>query len=101
MATAKLHAFSELVQYIHRHTDGEAEFSDWYAGLSEEPEERMEKGHNVPEGADSLWYSLHTEGAARSVEDELLSLGLDGADGGGDDDASYVYIYRKTQETDP
>lgn len=101
MATAKLHAFSELVQFIHRHTDGEVEFGEWYAGLSEEPKQRMAKGHNVPEDADSLSYSLYTEGAARSLEEELLSLGLDGADGGGDDDASYVYIYRKTQETDP
>lgn len=101
MATSKLRAFRKFVQYIHKHTDGEVEFNEWYAGISEQPKPRMSEGHNVADSGASRWYSVRSERAARKVEKQLLELGLDGADGGGDEDASHVYVYKKTRQTDP
>jgi len=78
-------------------------YSSWYVGISEEPRNRLFNGHNVEENSDAWIYRQATSSiVARRVEKYFCTIvGTDGGLGGGDEDARYVYAYKKNSHTRP
>ena len=76
--------------------------SSWYAGLTENTDQRIFVEHSVPK---KDYWRIHrkavSSNAARIAEKALLDWGCDGGTGGGDDDAVFVYAYLKTATTRP
>lgn len=99
MAKNAQEAYDEIVAYINSCGGG---YSSWYAGVTQNAHQRLFNAHNVSQQNGAwIWVPTVSSMAARSVEKALLELGCDGGTGGGDDDAVYVYAYRKTSSTDP
>ena len=99
MAKSAQKIYDEIVAHIEE--QGGRPLS-WYAGITEDIDERLFGDHNVPRK--NHWYLYHEAGsarAARSVEKALLEYGCDGGSGGGDEDAVFTYAYKKTSITDP
>jgi hypothetical protein len=74
--------------------------SDWYAGITENINQRLFGDHAVTR-RDS-WYiyrRANNSYQARNIERYLLNWGCDGGDGGGDQDAVFIYAYHKTPGT--
>ena len=75
-------------------------YKDFYVGITEDINERLFDFHQVPKK--SHWYIYReatSDKESRAVEKHYLDKGMDGGDGGGDDDAVYVYCYRISNET--
>lgn len=89
----------QIQRYINRFTYS---YSRWYVGISEDPRRRLFADHNVDEQR-GLWgiWEAYTTNVARRVEAHFISLGTDGGTGGGDEDAVFVYAYKKTAATVP
>lgn len=91
--------YDEIVAHIKEEGNGA---SNWYAGITEDIDNRLFGDHNVPR---KDHWRIHRKAssadAARKVEKALLKYGCDGGSGGGDDDAIYVYAYKKTHVTNP
>jgi len=74
--------------------------SFWYAGITQDIDQRLFGYHNVSKQYDSwVWCPAINIIHARSAEKALLDFGCDGGDGGGDNDAVCVYCYLKTSGT--
>ncbi len=87
---------SKLMEYSATAT------SDWYAGISSDPEGRLFDDHGVDKASNSWAYMGCESGAlARIVEKRFLDAGCDGGLGGGDADSRFVYVYLKTGMTAP
>ena len=91
--------YDSIVAYIK---EKGGEYSDWYAGIASDWEERLVVDHKV--AREHQWWiahQCHTNASARGVEDALIKLGCDGAPGGGGEDTIYVYAYLKSAVTKP
>jgi len=88
-----------IVNNIKNHADKEGSgYGNWYCGIATDPDQRLFKDHNVPEGKGKAWWikeNAGTEQTARDTEEYLLNLGFDGDSGGGDYSTIYVYAYKK------
>jgi hypothetical protein len=76
--------------------------STWYAGITGDIATRLFGAHCVPR--EGHWYIYRQTGSqesARAIEEALLEYGCDGGSGGGGNNCSYVYAYKKTLITDP
>lgn len=75
-------------------------YSDYYVGITKDPEDRLFSEHNVNK-EDGCWvYRLAKDiENARNAEKALLEKGMKGGDGGGDDTSVYVYCYQITNYT--
>jgi hypothetical protein len=76
-------------------------FSEWYAGITSDLEERLHGAHRVPKT--NHWRSVREADShrdARAVEAALHELGCQGAGGGGDHTAVFVYAYLITAITE-
>lgn len=75
-------------------------YSDYYAGITKDPNGRLFSNHNVNK---ENGYWIHREAIdvdnARDAEKILLDKGMKGGDGGGDDTSIYVYCYLITNST--
>ncbi len=74
-------------------------YSDWYVGISEDPESRLQQ-----HGSKNAWiYREATSNeVARRIEKYFVEvLGTDGGSGGGDEYSDYVYAYKKNSHTEP
>lgn len=91
-------AMSEIQEYV-RNWGGQP--NEWYIGITANPRERLFRGHMVRESNGDGWIfrGCLDVNTARSVEQQLLSLGFDGGSGGGDDTCIFVYAYKKTNYT--
>ena len=92
-------AYTEIIALIHK--QGGA-YHDWYVGIAPDAIIRLFTKHRV--ATQSEWWiycSLQDAVAARSVEDDLLSLGCDGGSDGGDTSTRQVFAYLKTEHTQP
>lgn len=80
------HLFAALTAYI---TARHKTFAAWTAGITDDPGRRKQE-HGRP----AAWFCLpaSSEGDARSVERQLLSLGLKGGIGG-PSNGHYVYVF--------
>lgn len=76
-------------------------YSSWYIGISQDPRYRLFTGHKVREDDDWIIEYAFGEVDARSVEKYFINLGMNGASGGGDEDATAVYAYKKTSHSEP
>ena len=73
--------------------------SSWYAGITQDVDQRLFGAHNVPRKGAYIYREALTSNNARRVEEALIKWGCDGGNGGGDSDAVYVYAYLKTAGT--
>ncbi len=76
-------------------------YSDWYVGITSNPESRIFSDHNVNKHG-GVWVHgvAPSSQVAREVEDYFINvLGADGGSGGGDFTSTTVYAYKKTSYT--
>ena len=94
----------EIKSEIKNHIDKNGgPYSSQYVGISENPENRLFTVHNVDRNYD-IWIYRETSSSnvARRIEDYFINvIGTDGGPGGGDEDAKYVYAYKKNSHTNP
>ena len=92
-------AYEDILAHIKKQG---GDYKSWYAGITSDVKQRLFTEHKVPEK--NAW-RIHRQCAddidSRKVEADLLELGCDGGDGGGDSSAVYVYAYLKTSQTTP
>ncbi|MFQ5903596.1 MAG: hypothetical protein ACE5JO_07895 [Candidatus Binatia bacterium] len=100
MPSTEQEIISDIKKYIQQ---GGGTYSAWYVGISQKARDRLFNGHGVHEKGDWWIYrQAYTSKAARNVERYFVNtLGADGGTGGGDEDADYVYAYKKSSHTDP
>ena len=99
MAESKQQIIAEIDAHID---DCGGSYSDWYAGVTKDPKQRVFEDHGVVKGKDPyIWRTASSSDVAREVEQHFLDLGCDGGGGGGDEDADVVYAYKKSSRTDP
>ena len=99
MAKSKKQIIDELDEHIVSRGGG---YSSWYAGITESPKDRVFGDHKVDENKDKYaWRTAESDKIAREIEKHFLDLGCDGGPGGGDSDAKVVYVYKKSNRTDP
>lgn len=99
MAKTAQEAFDEIIAHINK--EGGLR-NTWYSGITSDIEARLHGDHGVPKK--DHWFIYRetiSSSAARAVEKALIDSGTDGGSGGGDDNAAFVYAYKKTSITDP
>ena len=75
---------------------------DLYVGITNDVRRRLFEEHFLDEETDSFKVEqFNTVEDAREVEAFFLEMGLDGGEGGGDVDSVFVYIYLKSETSDP
>jgi hypothetical protein len=88
-------AYQSLVDFMNK---SRGTYSDWYAGIAENPKDRLTSGHGVTT-EDYLFDFVPTSDEARQVEQALFKIGCDGGPGGGGRTTNGIYIYRKSRNT--
>lgn len=89
----------EIVDAITEHV-GNDKYSNWYAGIAADPEDRLFGYHEVDRKNGKWIYDSATSNAsARSAEDALHRAGFKGGPGGGDSKTKGVYAYKITSAT--
>lgn len=74
--------------------------SSWYAGITQNVDQRLFGAHNVSKERGWWMYrKASSSNNARKVEEALINWGCDGGNGGGDSDAVFVYAYHKSATT--
>ena len=88
----------EIIDYII--TCPGKSFSNYYAGITKNPKDRLFNDHNVDEESGCWLYRKAINIThARDAEKILLDKGMKGGDGGGDNSSVYVYCYMITNQT--
>lgn len=77
---------------------GTTPFSTWYVGITSDVERRLRE-HRVVDTLLTRWAQAFDATHARAAETALHRLGFSGDGGGGDSNASWVYVYKKTPAT--
>ncbi len=92
----------EIKDYIGAITA--SEYKNWYVGITNDSERRLfgAEEHNVNKN-DGAWITCPADSKqdAQEVEKYFLGLGMDGDTGGGTDDTTTVYCYKKTSTSNP
>ncbi len=88
----------EIKSYISGYTG--KYYSDYYAGITKDPQERLFSDHNVDK-ENGCWIFRKAKDIdnARNGEKTLLDKGIKGGEGGGDDKSIFVYCYQITNHT--
>lgn len=92
----------EIIERIDEHlkNSGRRYYSDFYIGITNDPECRLFDEHKVKK--DGMWWIYSKADnieTARTVERYYLDKGMRGGDGGGDDTSVYVYCYTVSPTT--
>ena len=88
----------EILEYING-CSGKY-YSDYYTGISKDPEDRLFNEHNVDKQTGCWIYRKAIDiDNARDAEKKLLEKGMKGGEGGGDDSSIYAYCYQITNKT--
>jgi len=97
MALNEKELIDEIVKYA---AEKGGIHSEWYVGVSKDPQKSLFKKHNVDKNTD-LWMYNHAAFAvdAQRALDRLLMMGFDGEAASSDKDATVVFIYKKKQHT--
>lgn len=95
MTSTKQEIINDIDGHIKKEGGG---YKTWYVGISKDAKDRLFNGHSVKEQGDWWVYRQATSSsAAREIEKYFLEVkGTDGGPGGGENDADYVYAYKKT-----
>lgn len=87
-----------IIQEIESHlvnSCGGGKYSDYYVGITKSIRERLFGAHNVPEkGHCRIHRESYSDTDARKVEKYSLDKGMQGGDGGGDEESVFVYVYK-------
>lgn len=87
----------KIIKYV-----GNTDYSDWYVGITNDIDRRLFQEHGVNKDTDYwVWCQANNKTDAQTVEEYFLDLGMDGDTGGGSDDTTYVYVFKKNVHTDP
>lgn len=74
--------------------------SQCYAGISAYPWSRLFDDHSLRLGLDCYEiFECGRSSVARYIEKHLLTIGADGGTGGGDENATFLYVYMKGPHT--
>lgn len=94
----KQQVISEIKSYIEANN---SIYSNWYVGITNDPEKRLFSEHNVDKVYGKWIYCpCDSNNDAREVENYFVNtLKTDGGEGGGDLSSRYVYGYLKTTTT--
>ncbi|GLV14738.1 hypothetical protein Heshes_24220 [Alicyclobacillus hesperidum] len=78
-------------------------YSNWYVGIAADARDRLFSDHTVDEKKDAWIYrNAENSTVARRIEKYFIeTLGTDGGPGGGSDQTTYVYAYKKNAHTEP
>ncbi len=95
-------SYNNIIERIDEHlkNSGRRYYSDFYIGITNDPERRLFDEHNVKK--DYMWWIYSKADnieIARKVEKHYLDKGMRGGDGGGDDTSVYVYCYTVSPTT--
>ena len=93
---------NEIVQEIIEHIKGctGKYFSNYYAGITNDPENRLFNEHKVDKQSGCWIYRKAIDiDNARNAENILIEKGMKGGEGGGDDSSIYVYTYQIKSHT--
>ena len=75
--------------------------SDFYVGITNDPDVRLFLEHNVSKALGCWTYSeAINDQHAREAEKKLLDQGMKGGSGGGDSSSIWVYCYKITSDTE-
>jgi hypothetical protein len=97
MANTKQEAIAKIRSHVGARGGS---YSQWYAGVTATPRERLFDGHAVEErNGVWIWVLCTTSAVAREVEDYFIAFGMQGGSGGGDANSRYVYAYKITRTT--
>lgn len=100
MSHYKQEIISDFEDHIKK--SGSRYYNEWYVGVTEDVESRLFDDHNVSRNNHWWIYRKATSASvAREVEQHFLDKGTDGGAGGGDEDATFVYGYKKEAITHP
>ena len=81
---------------------GNDNYSKWYVGITKDIDRRLFQEHGVDKDSDRwIWCEANAKADAQTVEEYFLDAGMDGDTGGGNDDTTYVYVFKKNGHTDP
>ena len=93
----KIDIINDIKNYV-----GIGDYSNWYVGITNDIERRLFSEHNVDCKQDYWIYRpASSKSIAQEVEEYFLDAGMDGDTGGGNDDTTYVYAFKKNGHTDP
>ncbi len=75
----------------------------WYVGITKDINHRLYVEHNVEmNSTDNISKRVESVEIAREIENFFLeNVGVDGAPGGSDEEAVWVYLYQKAANTNP
>lgn len=89
--------YTEINKYV-----GNDSYSSWYVGITNDVDRRLFQEHGVDKDNDTwVWCHANSKADAQTVEEHYLDLGMDGDTGGGNDDTTYVYAFKKNLHTNP
>ena len=81
---------------------GKGAHKEWYIGVSKDAKSCLFKTHRVLKKGDWwLYRQAHSSDTAKNIKTYFIELGVDGAPGGGDEKADWVYLYKKNDYTEP
>ena len=75
-------------------------YKDFYVGITKDIDDRLFDFHQVPQKDHWYIYQKATDDdESRAVETHFLDIGMDGGDGGGDEESVFVYCYEISNVT--
>ena len=89
---------SEIYDHLQNKCTGK-NYTDYYVGITKDIDDRLLGFHQVQEKHCWIWSETKSEEDARAVEKYFLDKGMDGGDGGGDEESVVVYCYLISNET--
>lgn len=90
----------EVKQYFNFNEN--TKFLQYYFGITDDAERRLFTEHKVDRNNDCWIYCpANSKACAQEIEEYFLDLGMDGDTGGGNDDTTIVYCYKKNAHTNP
>ena len=99
MGMSKDQIIKAITDYIFVKCDIK-KWNEVYVGIAKDPEKRLFNEHKVKkQGVIWIYCPANSSTCAREVEKTLIAQGADGGPGGGDDDTTSVYAYKKTPDT--
>ena len=92
-----------IIKEIHDHLVNGCNggnYSDYYVGITKNIDDRLFGAHKVPtEGHCYIYREAFNDTDARTVEKYYLDKGMQGGDGGGDNESVFVYVYKVSSLT--
>lgn len=83
------------IEYYIRNKCNFQNYEQFYIGITKDIETRLFGSHSVPSTNYCwIWREAFCDTDARAVESYFLGLGMQGGQGGGDEESKYVYVYK-------